>query len=68
MAAAQPAPPIIGVDGGIDSHTAAPATAAGATYLVAGTSVFGAADPAAALVAMRAAAERGAVATTKPGA
>ncbi len=68
QAAAQPAPLIIGVDGGIDSHTAAAATAAGATYLVAGTSVFGAADPAAALAALRAAAGRGAAVTTNPGA
>jgi ribulose-phosphate 3-epimerase len=36
------------VDGGIDADTAGPATAAGATLLVAGSSVFGAADPAAA--------------------
>jgi ribulose-phosphate 3-epimerase len=38
----------IEVDGGIDSETAAPCAAAGATAFVAGTAVFGAADPSAA--------------------
>jgi len=38
----------IEVDGGIEVATAAPVAAAGATLFVAGTSVFGAADPAAA--------------------
>jgi len=38
----------IEVDGGIDTHTAGPVAAAGATLFVAGTSIFGAADPAAA--------------------
>jgi ribulose-phosphate 3-epimerase len=36
----------IEVDGGIDLETAGPAAAAGATLFVAGTSIFGAADPA----------------------
>ena len=36
----------IEVDGGIDLQTAGPAAAAGATLFVAGTSIFGAADPA----------------------
>jgi ribulose-phosphate 3-epimerase len=36
------------VDGGIDPTTAGPAAAAGATLFVAGSSVFGQADPAAA--------------------
>ena len=54
QAAAQPAPPVIAVDGGIDSHTAPQVVAAGATYLVAGSAVYGAADPAAALAALRA--------------
>src|ERR671916_970843 len=36
----------IEVDGGIDAATAGPAAAAGATLFVAGSSVFGAADPA----------------------
>jgi ribulose-phosphate 3-epimerase len=38
----------IEVDGGIDAATAAPAAEAGATLFVAGSSIFGAADPAAA--------------------
>lgn len=38
----------IQVDGGVDLDTAAPAVTSGATLLVAGSSVFGAADPAAA--------------------
>jgi ribulose-phosphate 3-epimerase len=38
----------IEVDGGIDAATAGPAAAAGATLFVAGSSVFGTADPAAA--------------------
>jgi ribulose-phosphate 3-epimerase len=38
----------IEVDGGIDASTAGPAAAAGATLFVAGSSVFGTADPAAA--------------------
>ena len=38
----------IEVDGGIDSETAGPCAAAGATAFVAGTAVFGAAEPAAA--------------------
>jgi ribulose-phosphate 3-epimerase len=37
------------VDGGIDAATAGPCARAGATLFVAGTSVFGAADPAAAV-------------------
>ena len=60
QAAEQPVPPIIAVDGGIDSHTAPQVVAAGATYLVAGSAVYGAADPAAAMAALRDAAERGA--------
>ena len=43
----------IGVDGGIDSRTAALSIAAGADILVAGTSVFGRADHAAAIAALR---------------
>jgi ribulose-phosphate 3-epimerase len=42
-----PAVPIE-VDGGIDAETAGPAAAAGATLFVAGSSIFGARDPAAA--------------------
>ena len=38
----------IEVDGGIDAQTAGPVAAAGATLFVAGSSIFGAADPAAA--------------------
>jgi ribulose-phosphate 3-epimerase len=46
----------IEVDGGIDVATAAPAAAAGATLFVAGSSIFGAPDPAAAYRAIAAAA------------
>ena len=49
--------PLISVDGGINAGTAALAAAAGATCLVAGNAIFGADDPAAALAAIRAAAE-----------
>ena len=41
------------VDGGIDSGTARLVTRAGATVLVAGSAVYGAEDPAAAIVALR---------------
>jgi ribulose-phosphate 3-epimerase len=40
--------PAIEVDGGIDATTAGPCAAAGATVFVAGTALFGAADPGAA--------------------
>ena len=60
QATEQPAPPVIAVDGGIDDRTAPQVTEAGATFLVAGTSVYGAPDPAAAIMAIRGAAERGA--------
>ncbi len=46
----------IEVDGGIDTATAGPIAAAGASLFVAGSAVFGAADPAAAYTAMAAAA------------
>lgn len=48
----------IQVDGGVDLETAGPAVAAGANVLVAGTAVFHAPDPAAALRAMRQKAEQ----------
>ncbi len=60
QAAEQPAPPVIAVDGGIDDHTAPQVVAAGATYLVAGSAVYSAPDPAAAIAALRDAAECGA--------
>ena len=44
------------VDGGIDAATAGPCAAAGATLFVAGSAIFGAADPAAAYAAIAAAA------------
>lgn len=47
----------IQVDGGVDLETAGPAVAAGANVLVAGSAVFHAPDPAAALRAMREKAE-----------
>jgi ribulose-phosphate 3-epimerase len=46
----------IEVDGGIDADTAGPVAAAGASLFVAGSAVFGAADPAAAYAAIAAAA------------
>jgi ribulose-phosphate 3-epimerase len=42
-------PALIGVDGGIDNHTIGAVLEAGAHYFVAGTSVFGAPDPIAAV-------------------
>ena len=47
--------PALEVDGGIDAATAARCAAAGATVFVAGTAVFGAPDPAAAVKAISAA-------------
>jgi ribulose-phosphate 3-epimerase len=46
----------IEVDGGIDVHTVARMAAAGADTFVAGSAIFGHADPAAAARAIRAAA------------
>ncbi len=46
-------PIVIGVDGGVTAETASPCLAAGATMMVAGTSVFGAADRRAALDSLR---------------
>ena len=46
----------IEVDGGIDATTAGSVAAAGASLFVAGSAVFGAADPAAAYTAIAAAA------------
>ena len=45
------------VDGGVDAETAPQCIAAGATVLVAGSAVFGKADRAAAIAAIRAAAD-----------
>ena len=53
------ADPLIEVDGGIGASNAAEVASAGADVLVAGSAVFGADDPAAAVEAIRAAAERG---------
>jgi len=50
---------ILEVDGGIDPSTAGPAVAAGAQRLVAGSAVFGTADPAGAYRSILAAAEAG---------
>src|SRR5204862_43175 len=49
----------IEADGGVDVRTAADVTAAGATHLVAGSAIFGAADPAGAYRAIAAAGEVG---------
>ena len=65
QAAEQPVPPIIAVDGGIDTHTAPQVTAAGATFLVAGFAVYSTPDPATAITTLRAAAERGAAQATR---
>jgi len=50
--------PILEVDGGIDAETAARCAEAGATLFVAGTAVFGAPNPAAAVQAISAAVGR----------
>ncbi|HET8755135.1 MAG TPA: ribulose-phosphate 3-epimerase [Solirubrobacteraceae bacterium] len=50
--------PAIEVDGGIDVDTAGPCASAGATAFVAGTAVFGAADPGAAYEEIAAASQR----------
>jgi ribulose-phosphate 3-epimerase len=50
-------PVLVSVDGGVKADNAAPLAQAGATVLVAGSAVFGAADPGAALVALRSASE-----------
>jgi ribulose-phosphate 3-epimerase len=52
--------PALEVDGGIDTETAGPCAAAGATAFVAGTALFGADDPAGAFKAIAAAARAGA--------
>ena len=57
---AKGAEPIIQVDGGINEETAALVAEAGARCLVAGNSVYGADDPAAAVARIRSAAERAA--------
>lgn len=49
--------PIIQVDGGVNAETAPLVAAAGANCLVAGNAIFGAPDPAAAIAAIRTAAE-----------
>ena len=58
MAAAVGASPLIQVDGGIGEATAPLVAGAGADVLVCGNAVFAADDPASALAAVRAAAER----------
>jgi ribulose-phosphate 3-epimerase len=50
--------PALQVDGGIDAETAAKCAAAGATVFVAGTAVFGASDPVAAVQAITTAVNR----------
>jgi ribulose-phosphate 3-epimerase len=50
---------LIEVDGGIGTATAGPVAGAGASLLVAGSAVFGAADPGAAYRAILEAAEAG---------
>jgi ribulose-phosphate 3-epimerase len=55
MRAALPAHVALEVDGGIHSETAAPCAQAGANVFVAGSAVFGAADPAAAYAELAAA-------------
>jgi ribulose-phosphate 3-epimerase len=58
LARAQGADPLLEVDGGINALTAPLVTAQGADVLVAGNAIFGAADPPAALRAIREAARR----------
>ena len=49
----------ISVDGGVDSETAGPLVAAGATTLIAGSAIFATPDRARAMTALREAAQRG---------
>lgn len=49
----------ISIDGGVDSRTAGPLAAAGATTLIAGSAIFGSPDRARALASLREAAQRG---------
>jgi ribulose-phosphate 3-epimerase len=56
------------VDGGVDESTATACAEAGADTLVAGSAVFGASDPAAAVERIRAAAKRGVAAHSAAGA
>jgi len=56
LCALLPAGTPVEVDGGVDARTAGPCAEAGATLFVAGSAVFGAADPAAAYAAIAAAA------------
>jgi len=48
---------LVSVDGGVKVENAGPLARAGATVLVAGSSIFGAADPGAALASLRSASE-----------
>lgn len=50
-------PVLVSVDGGVKADNAGPLAQAGATVLVAGSAIFGAADPGAALAALRSASE-----------
>ncbi|MGH7421182.1 MAG: ribulose-phosphate 3-epimerase [Candidatus Rokuibacteriota bacterium] len=50
-------PALISVDGGVKAENAGPLAQAGATVLVAGSAVFGAPDPGAAVAALRSASE-----------
>jgi ribulose-phosphate 3-epimerase len=50
-------PVLVSVDGGVKMDNAGPLARAGATVLVAGSAIFGAPDPAAAMTALRSAAE-----------
>jgi len=50
-------PVLISVDGGVKADNAGPLALAGATVLVAGSAIFGAADPGAAVTALRSASE-----------
>ena len=50
-------PVLVSVDGGVRADNAGPLARAGATVLVAGSAIFGAPDPGAALVALRSASE-----------
>ena len=50
-------PVLVSVDGGVKADNAGPLALAGATVLVAGSAIFGAPDPGAALVALRSASE-----------
>ena len=58
MASSLSQPPLVGVDGGIDEETAYDVVQAGADVLIAGSAIFHADDPSAAMSSIRKTAEK----------